>query len=193
MLACVSLFFSASIAKVPATAGTAAQGVQALTGAWKVHAFRGNRPLYRRSGEILVQYQEGANRDVLNTPALAAMIQGTRASHGELEAVLFDEEKVEFAALRDKLLATAGVLRVEPNILLSTRSSGSPFAAINYSSQQWHLTSTRGHSQLMLRSRTPLPQGEATRIGIIDTGVDYGHLEFAGRTLPGAPTEYGND
>ena len=159
--------------------------VQDRKSAWKVHAVRGNRPLYRRGGEILVQYQPGATREALNTSALAPMIQGTRASRGEMEAVIFDEDAIDFATLREQLLATPGVLRAEPNVLFSTQSDESPFAGGDLASNQWHLESTPGHSRLMALSRAPLPIGQAIRVGVIDTGVDYAHTEFKGRTLPG--------
>ncbi len=184
-VACVCLIFSAPPALAQPAARGASQGAQSRTDAWKVHAMRGDRPVYRRSGEILVQFEAGANRSVLGTSALAGLIRGTRASHGDVEAVIFDEESVAFAVLRDRLLATPGVVRAEPNTLLSTQAGAGPPVGVDYASKEWHLTSTRGHADLIRRSRAPLPAGKATRVGVIDTGVDYGHLEFAGRTLPG--------
>ena len=123
LIACVSLALIAPLAEArTAPEQQPEASVQDRKSTWKVHAIRGKRPLYRRGGEILVQYQPGANREVLSTGALAPMIEGTRASRGDMEAVIFDEESVDFATLREQLLATAGVLRAEPNVLLSTQS-----------------------------------------------------------------------
>lgn len=185
VIACVLLLFSAPIAESQVAAGRAASGQQVRTRAWKVHAVKGNRPVYRRAGEILVQFKKGANRDLSKTPGLAAMIRGTRASRGDVQALTFDEDAVEFAALRDRLLATAGVLRVEPNLIFSTQRSQSPLAGVDYSTKQWHLNRTQGQSALMRRSRASRSARAATRVGVVDTGVDYGHVEFTGRTLPG--------
>jgi len=185
LIVCVSLVLNATLAETQPAPEQPEASVQDRKSAWKVHAVRGKRPLYRRGGEILVQYQAGATREVLNTRALAPMIQGTRASRGDMEAVIFDEESVDFSTLREQLLATSGVLRAEPNVLFSTQGNPNPPARVDMASNQWHLESTPGHSRLMGLSRAPLQTGEAIRIGVIDTGVDYTHEEFAGRTLPG--------
>ena len=59
----VSLLFNAPLAEAQTTPGDKpGSSVQDRKSAWKVHAVRGNRPVYRRGGEILVKYQAGANR-----------------------------------------------------------------------------------------------------------------------------------
>jgi len=185
LIAGLCLVLSAPLAQAQTEPEQVEPSVQDRKSAWKVHAVRANRPLYRRGGEILVQYKPGATREALNTGALTPMIQVTRASRGEMEAVIFDEDKIDFTTLREQLLATPGVLRAEPNVLFSTQSDESPFVGGDLTSNQWHLESTPGHSRLTALSRTLLPIDRAIRIGVIDTGVDYAHTEFKGRTLPG--------
>jgi len=185
LIACACLAFGAPYAEAPKEPPTPKHSVENRKGSWKVHAQRGKRPVYRRAGEILVQFQAGVNREVLNTRALGAMIQGARAFGGGIEAVTFDEDTVDFATLREQLLATAGVLRAEPNILFSTQSNTSARSGVDIASNQWYLERTPGHARLLGLSRTPLPSGQAIRVGVMDTGVDYTHEEFAGRTRPG--------
>ncbi len=194
IMACVGLLFSAATAGGQAAPSAAPSGPQARTQAWKVHGVRSNQPIYRRSGEILVEYEKGAKRDITRDPGLASMIRGKREARGDIEALTFDEDTVGFEAIRDQLLATAGVRRVEPNLVLSTEQVlANPRAHADYSSKQWHLdpdkrgraASPRDRSQVMRRLGARASRSEATRIGVIDTGVDYHHIEFAGRTLPG--------
>jgi len=185
LIACLILVLNVTLAETQPAPEQTEASVQDRKSAWKLHAVSGKRPLYRRGGEILVQYQSGASREVLNTSALAPMIQGIRTSRGDMEAVMFDEGTVDFSTLREQLLATAGVLHVEPNVLLSTQNDVTRYVGGDLSSNQWHLEKTTGHSRLIGLSRTPLPTGQAIRVGVIDTGVDYAHEEFAGRTIAG--------
>ncbi len=185
LIASVSLAFGAPYAGDPKEPQTSKHGAENRKSAWKVHVVQGGRAVYRRGGEILVQLQPGVSHDVLSTRALTSMIGGMRTFGGGLEAVTFDEESVDFATIHERLLATAGVLRAEPNILFSTQGNDSPGPRVDIASNQWHLQGTPGHARLMGRSHAPLPSGRATRVGVMDTGVDYTHEEFAGRTRPG--------
>jgi hypothetical protein len=155
----------------------------------RLHALRGERALYRRSGEILVEYERGASRGLTRAPGLAGTVQSARGARGDLEALAFDEDEIDFDSLRAQILASPGVRRAEPNLLLSTLEATPGRSPVlertDLASKQWHLDRVHGQSSRTPRLRRGQPAGRAIRIGVIDTGVDYEHPELSGRTRPG--------
>lgn len=144
-------------------------------------------------GRVLVGWSEGADERARSALLAAQGWRTVRRSdelNVDLVAVPKGEEMAAIAALQadpsvayaepDYLAYAAGTLAVE------TRQTSPPLSALGVQPNDTYWTAQWPLRRIQLPQAWELTQGDAAVVvAVVDSGVDLGHPEFAGRLLPG--------